>query len=244
MFAVLPNSLTIKTTITPQRTPLKGWETLYLVDANRTSNITQAQFQWGMTGHRLADINVKAKNNKNQVLNKRVTSYMPRKFIKRFMPDHELIKRQKALKVFGNVLYNPNLWCLNRRSAAGAFAVGLFMAFVPLPSQMIMSAGLAVMCGVNLPLAVALVWVSNPVTMPVLFYFAYKVGAFVMHVPPQPFHFELSWDFILAQMSTIGPPFLLGCLICGIVSAMIGYFGIRGLWRYSVVRSWKKRQVR
>ncbi len=63
---------------------------------------------------------------------------MPRKFIKRFMPDHEMIKKQKALKVFGNVLYNPNLWCLNRRSAAGAFAVGLFMAFVPLPSQMIM----------------------------------------------------------------------------------------------------------
>ncbi|MDW2204973.1 DUF2062 domain-containing protein, partial [Vibrio sp. 1636] len=54
---------------------------------------------------------------------------MPRKLIKRFMPDHEVIKRQKALKVFGNVLYNPNLWCLNRRSASGAFAVGLFMAF-------------------------------------------------------------------------------------------------------------------
>ncbi len=29
---------------------------------------------------------------------------------------------------------------------------------------------------------------GNPVTMPVLFYFAYKVGAFVMHVPPQAFH--------------------------------------------------------
>lgn len=94
---------------------------------------------------------------------------MPRKLIKRFMPDHEVIKRQKALKVFGNVLCNPNLWCLNRRSAAGAFAVGLFMAFVPLPSQMIMSAGLAVLLGVNLPLSVALVWVSNPITMPVLF---------------------------------------------------------------------------
>ncbi len=70
---------------------------------------------------------------------------MPKKLIKRFMPDHEMIKRQKALQLFGNVLYNPNLWCLNRRSASGAFAVGLFMAFVPLPSQMIMSAGLAIL---------------------------------------------------------------------------------------------------
>lgn len=86
---------------------------------------------------------------------------MPRKFIKRFMPDHDVIKRQKALRVFGNVLYNPNLWCLNRRSAAGAFAVGLFMAFVPLPSQMIMAAGLAIVLGVNLPLSIALVWITN-----------------------------------------------------------------------------------
>lgn len=169
---------------------------------------------------------------------------MPKKFIQRFMPDHELIKRQKALKIFGSVLYNPNLWCLNRRSASGAFALGLFMAFVPLPSQMIMSAGLAIMLSVNLPLSVALVWVSNPVTMPIMFYFCYKVGAWVMSVPSQQFHFELSWDFLLNQMSTIGPPFLLGCLICGITCSLIGYFGIRGLWRYSVVRSWQQRQSR
>lgn len=169
---------------------------------------------------------------------------MPRKFIKRFMPDHEMIKKQKALKVFGNLLYNPNLWCLNRRSAAGAFAVGLFMAFVPLPSQMIMAAGLAILFGVNLPLSVALVWISNPVTMPVLFYFAYKVGAFCMNTPPQPFHFELSWQYLSDQMSTIGPPFLLGCAICGTVAAIAGYFGIRGLWRYSVVRSWQQRSAR
>ena len=160
------------------------------------------------------------------------------------MPDHEVIKRQKALKVFGNVLYNPNLWCLNRRSASGAFAVGLFMAFVPLPSQMIMSAGLAIACGVNLPLSVALVWVSNPVTMPVLFYFAYKLGAWVLQVPPQNFHFELTWDFLLDQMATIGPSLLLGCLICGVVSAVLGYFGIHALWRYSVVRSWQQRKIR
>ncbi len=169
---------------------------------------------------------------------------MPKKVIRHFLPDHEVIKRQKALKIFGNVLYNPNLWCLNRRSASGAFAVGLFMAFVPLPSQMIMAAGLAIICGVNLPLSVVLVWISNPITMPVMFYFAYKVGAKVMHLHPQHFHFELSWNFLVQQIGTIAPPLLLGCAICGITCAIIGFFGIRGLWRYSVVRSWQKRSVR
>lgn len=169
---------------------------------------------------------------------------MPKKFIQRFMPDHEVIKRQKALKIFGNVLYNPNLWCLNRRSASGAFALGLFMAFVPLPSQMIMSAGLAIVLGVNLPLSVALVWISNPITMPIMFYFCYKVGAKILHTQSEQFHFEVSWDFLMNQMSTIGPPFLLGCFVCGVVCALLGYFGIRGLWRYSVVRSWQQRKSR
>jgi len=169
---------------------------------------------------------------------------MPRQVIRRFLPSHDVIKRQKALKIFGNVLYNPNLWCLNRRSASGAFAVGLFMAFVPLPSQMIMAAGLAILFSVNLPLSVCLVWVSNPVTMPVLFYGAYKIGAWLMNAPHQPFHFELSWEFLLNQMSQIGPPFLLGCTVCAIFFGLVGYFGIRGLWRYSVVRSWNKRRFR
>ncbi len=169
---------------------------------------------------------------------------MPRKFIKKCMPNHDVIKRQKALKIFGNVLYNPNLWCLNRRSAAGAFAVGLFMAFVPLPSQMIMSAGIAIALGVNLPLSVALVWITNPITMPFIFYIAYKLGAWLLNIPPQNFHFELSWDFLAHQMGTIAPPFLLGCAVCAVVASVVGYFGIRGLWRYSVVRSWQRRRTK
>ncbi|MDW6016595.1 DUF2062 domain-containing protein [Vibrio plantisponsor] len=169
---------------------------------------------------------------------------MPRKFIKKFMPNHDVIKRQKALKIFGNVLYNPNLWCLNRRSAAGAFAVGLFMAFVPLPSQMIMSAGIAIALGVNLPLSVALVWITNPITMPFIFYIAYKLGAWLLNIPPQNFHFELSLDFLAHQMGTIAPPFLLGCAVCAVVASVVGYFGIRGLWRYSVVRSWQRRRTK
>lgn len=63
-------------------------------------------------------------------------------------------------------------------------------------------------------------------------------------VTPPSFHFELSWDYLVSQMSTIGPPFLLGCAICAVVSAVLGYFGIRALWRYSVVRSWQQRKLK
>ena len=94
---------------------------------------------------------------------------MPRKFLRRFLPAAHQIRREGTLKVFGALLHNPNLWHLNRNSVAGAVSVGLFIAFVPAPGQMVLAAAAAIAVGRNLPIAVLMVWVSNPLTMPPLF---------------------------------------------------------------------------
>jgi hypothetical protein len=39
-------------------------------------------------------------------------------------------------------------------------------------------------------------------------------------------------------------PFLLGSMLIATVSAAIGFFGIRGLWRWHVVRDWERRKDR
>ena len=168
---------------------------------------------------------------------------MPKEFIKRFMPDHEKIRNHKHLKVFGTLLHDANLWHLNRRSASGAFAVGLFMAFVPVPFQMLLAAGAAIIARVNLPISVALVWLTNPVTMPPMFYFAYKVGAWLLGVQPMHIHFELSTEWLLTELTTIWQPFLLGCFVLGLLSAAGAYFAIRGLWRLRLVRHLERRKA-
>lgn len=101
---------------------------------------------------------------------------MPRKFLKKFMPNPHEIKNNKFLSLFGKVLHEPNLWHMNRRSMAGAFFVGLFFAWWPVPFQMVLAAGGAILLRVNLPMSIALVWITNPLTMPPMFYFAYVVG--------------------------------------------------------------------
>ncbi len=158
------------------------------------------------------------------------------------MPDHESIKKNKALSVFGELLHDANLWHLNRRSARGAFAVGLFFAFIPVPFQMVLAAALAIPLRVNLPLSVALVWITNPLTMPPIFYVAYRVGSFVLDEPYRHFTFEPTWEWVVNSLSTIGPSFLLGCVVCGLIFGAIGFFGINYLWRYSVAQAWKKRK--
>ena len=91
---------------------------------------------------------------------------MAKKIIQRFMPSDETIKNNKSLKFLGDRLHDPILWHLNRRSVAKAFAIGLFFAWVPLPTQMAMSAAVAFYFRAHLAISVALVWITNPLTMP------------------------------------------------------------------------------
>ena len=78
--------------------------------------------------------------------------------------------------------------------------------------------------------------------MPVIFYFCYVVGTWVLGVPEQAFNFQLSWEWVANSIETIGPAFLLGCGVLGIIFAILGYFGIQLLWRYSVIKQWNKRK--
>ena len=121
---------------------------------------------------------------------------MPKRLIKRWLPDQDKLKEHKHLRLFGKLLLDANLWHLNRRSAAGAFAVGLFMAWIPLPCQMLLAAGGAILFRVNLPLSVALVWLSNPVTMPPLFYGAYLVGCQLLAIKLELARVKKERDFL------------------------------------------------
>jgi len=167
---------------------------------------------------------------------------MPKKFLKRYMPDNDTIRNHKHLKVFGKLLHSPNLWHLNRRSIAGAFANGLFMAFIPVPFQMILAAAGAIIFRVNLPLSVALVWITNPVTMPPMFYGTYQLGAWLMNTPHRDFNFELSMDWLMNGLGAIWQPFLLGCLVAGTIASILGYIGIRLIWRWHIVKEWNRRK--
>jgi len=159
---------------------------------------------------------------------------MPKKIIKKYLPSPEKIKQMRVLNLFGSMLHDGNLWHLNRRSARGAFAVGLFWAWTPLPFQMVFSAITAIPFRVNLPLSVALVWISNPLTMPVMLYLSYLVGTVVLKAPPEPFAFEASFSWLLHSMQTIGKPLITGSLLMGITAGIIGYFAIDWLWRLSI----------
>lgn len=169
---------------------------------------------------------------------------MPKKFIKRYIPDHKTIRDHKHLRIFGKLLHDPNLWHLNRRSVPGAVSVGLFAAFIPGPVQMLLAAAGSIIFRVNLPLAIALTFITNPFTVPPIAYFSYKIGTWILGMPEHEFKIEMSIQWLWAELNTIGGPFLLGTLILSLTSAVLGNLLMRWMWHLHIVRYLRKRKQR
>src|SRR4030095_5966547 len=98
---------------------------------------------------------------------------MPRKFFRKVMPNVDKVREMKALSMFGDTLFHPALWHLNRRSAAGGVAVGLFWGRFLCPWQMFVSAIVCVFLRVTLPLALVTTFYTNPFTIVPLYLLAY-----------------------------------------------------------------------
>jgi uncharacterized protein (DUF2062 family) len=162
-------------------------------------------------------------------------------WLQRFKPDSDKLRAHKSLQMLGPALHNANLWHFNRRSARNAVAVGLFCAFLPIPFQMLVAAFLAIGCHAYLPLSIALVWINNPLTIPVIFYLCYQLGNFLLNLPAQDFVFEASWSWLVQSVQTVGLPFLTGCLVAGGFTAIVGALLIHFGWRYQVSRRWRRR---
>src|SRR5690606_1769707 len=101
---------------------------------------------------------------------------VPMRFLRRLSPRRRALTESWFLRPFGAVLHDPALWRLDRHGAARALALGLFIGWLPVPVQMPVAALVALIVRVHLPLAVVSVWISNPVTMVPMMYFAYRLG--------------------------------------------------------------------
>lgn len=164
-------------------------------------------------------------------------------FIKRTLPDDKFFKRHKRLRWFGRLLQDANLWHLNRHCVAKAFGIGLFCAFMPMPFQMAMACAAAIILSANLPLSVALVWVSNPITIAPIFYGSYKVGSWLLASPKWQIQ-EYTLNALYSSLNDLWLPMMCGTLILGLVFGIAGYCVSQFCWRVAVIRKWRRRSQR
>lgn len=167
---------------------------------------------------------------------------MPKKILGRWLPAYSKIKKSPALHWMGPIFARPNLFHINRASVSTSFFIGIFVAFLPIPGQTLIAAFLALLFSSNLPIAVALVWISNPLTIAPLFIFTYGIGVLLLGMEFIDFTFEFSWSWIITQGKLIWLPLLTGSFITGLVCGSLGYILINLLWKWKVQKNWVARQ--
>lgn len=176
-----------------------------------------------------------------------------RKKLRRFLPDHEAVHGNRWLAPFASTLLHPRLWHLNRHSAAGAVAAGLFCGLIPGPFQMLGAAVCCLLFRVNLPLALATTLYTNPFTIIPLYIAAVAIGEFVLgggsmqFVAPPDYDVRnpVGWLQAMSAWSYgLGKPLLVGLVLLASLLALAGYFLVKLAWRWHTIHAWSARSKR
>ena len=166
---------------------------------------------------------------------------MPRRFIRRYLPDIDKLLAKPSMAWARSIAADPNLLHLNRHSVSLAVAIGIFCAFIPVPGQTLIAIFLCYQLRANLVLGVVFIWISNPITIPPMFYLTYQLGALILGTEPLTLTVELDWQWFKNLGTEILMPLFLGSLLCAAIFSVAGYFTILYLWRWQVIKNWERR---
>lgn len=159
---------------------------------------------------------------------------MPRRIFKKFAFKRHEISDKWFLSPFRHLLHDHRLWGIRRKTVVPAFSLGLFIAFMPFPGHALLAALLALAMRINIPVATVATFLTNPVTMGPIYYFCYRIGNDLLAKPERPFNFELSLNWVTHQFLSNWQPVLLGCVLVGLITAIIGFVSLDAMWRYSL----------
>ncbi len=135
---------------------------------------------------------------------------------------------------FRHLLHDHNLWGIRRKTVVPAVALGIFIAFLPIPGHMLVAVLISLVIRSNIPVAALSTFVVNPITIGPIYYFSYLVGAKLLGIEPGPFAIELSIDWLTGTFVSIWQPLLLGCVLAGAICALIAYVLLDAFWRLSL----------
>jgi uncharacterized protein (DUF2062 family) len=138
----------------------------------------------------------------------------------RHIPRPKHIRGTWVHRIFGDRMFESELWHPTRTRFAAGMAVGAFFSMMPpLPIQMIGAAVIACITRVNVPAALVGTWISNPFTFLFCAYWQYRIGCFLLGREPG----DLQMDHIKATLASAPLPYFAGIIPAGILMALISY---------------------
>jgi len=166
-------------------------------------------------------------------------------------PTRESLEEVRWLRPFAHRVLEPSLWRFTRRSVPRGVALGLLVGiFLMIPGlQVIGAALLALPCRANVPIAVAMTFLSNPATTPFLLYLSLVVGNRFVHSTADLGTVSMMIDqgASLAEWarwaaSAAAPALIVGLFVVSVIAAAVGYLLSAFVWRGWIAHKWTLRE--
>jgi len=125
----------------------------------------------------------------------------------------------------------------NRKMVSRAVFIGLFIAFIPMPFQMLLVLAFVPFLKFNVPIGLAMCWISNPFTMPPMYYIEYLTGSFFLGSEVEPVVMTLDW--FSENIDNIFIPLYMGTLFYSVIVSSLAYWAVNHFWHGSVHRDRK-----
>jgi uncharacterized protein len=175
---------------------------------------------------------------------------VPRKFLSKILPEpeklHARLHGKWYMRPFDFLWHDPALWHIGRRGTCRALALGAFICCLPIPGHMVLAVLGALYWRINMPVAVAAVWINNPLTIGPIWYFGYKLGRLILNPlhPNRDGHEAVNHSMRAPELIRAWHMLeetLLGCVVEGLVFAIVAYVVFDLAWRLSIRGRWKIR---
>ncbi len=169
-------------------------------------------------------------------------------WISRHIPKRETIHENRFLRPFARQLSKPELWRMHRRSVPRGVAIGLGVGIVLPFMHMIIAALLAIPLRANVAIAAAFTLLINPITIPVIYYAAYRTGMWEMHAdavvtsPAVAPHASGEFAHLLFWAREASGPIALGILTIAIAAVVAGYILTAVVWRVWLAGKLRRRR--
>src|SRR3954470_20930100 len=171
-----------------------------------------------------------------------------RAWIRRHIPSRETIDSYRVLRPFAKQLRHPELWHFNARSVPRGVALGLGVGVIIPFMHVIIAVILAIPVRANVAIAGAFTLVVNPLTIPPMYYAAYRIGSWELRHdaalidPARAEQASGELSRFLFWIHHASGPIALGILTISAAAAATGYAVSAVGWRLWIRSKWRHRR--
>jgi len=169
-------------------------------------------------------------------------------WLTRHIPTRDTVHEHRILRPFAPHLTHASLWRMTRRSVPRGVAVGLFVAVLIPIMHTVIAALIAIPTRANVAIAAAFTLVVNPLTIPPMYYAAYRIGSWELHHdaplvnPAAAERFSSELSRLLFWLHEASGAIAVGVLTIAALAALVGYLGASLAWRFWSRSRWQQRR--